>query len=160
MSFSLGMKRVSLFVFLFVSAAVLPVHVEAASVNAKTISYIPKNLYISGYRYNDEKTVFGDVSTRCVTAATKALRAKDVKQAMKDEEAFSVKGDEELEKIYKKYLDGLDLSWDAMLEPYCGFGSHGVVAAQKSYVKTVTRVRANFLAQVKKIQEVDKDDES
>ena len=99
------MKRVSLFVFLFVSAAVLPVHVEAASVNAKTISYIPKNLYISGYRYNDEKTVFGDVSTRCVTAATKALRAKDVKQAMKDEEAFSVKGDEELEKIYKKYLD-------------------------------------------------------
>lgn len=160
MSFSLGIKGASLFVFLFVLSLFVPSAVDAATAKVKTVAAIPKNLYISGYRYGDEKTVFGDVTTRCVTPATKALRAKDVKQAVKDEETFNIKGDEELEKIYKKYLDGLDISWEAMLEPYCGYGSHGVAAAQKSYVKTVTRVRANFLAQVKKIQAEDKEDES
>ena len=160
MSSSLGKKAVFGLVFAFVCVGILPHSVSAATKTAKTVAAIPRDLYISGYRYNDEKTVFGDVSTRCVTSATKALRAKDVSQAIKDEETYNIKGDEELEKAYKKYLDGLDLSWEAMLEPYCGFGSHGVAAAQKSYVKTVSRVRATFMAQVKKILADNKDEES
>ena len=42
------------------------------------------------------------------------------------------------------------MAWEAMQQPYCGFGAFGASAAQKSFTKTLTRARTNYLAQVKK----------
>ena len=144
------LKRVlgAAFAISLIAGFSFPGNVEAASV--------PKNLYLANYRYNDEKVDFTVVASRCVTKATKALRDKDVKQATKDGEQYDVESDPEMQKAFDIYLDGLDISWDAMQEPYCGYGSHGLEAAKKSYVKTVTRVRATFLAKAKKIQQADK----
>jgi hypothetical protein len=50
----------------------------------------------------------------------------------------------------KNYQYKLDLIWDAMLQPYCGYGGYGMTAVSKSYNKSVTRARSAFLAEAKK----------
>ena len=51
----------------------------------------------------------------------------------------------------KLYRDNLMIAWDAMTEPYCGYGSNGVSAAAKSYTKSTERERATFLTNVKNL---------
>lgn len=47
------------------------------------------------------------------------------------------------------YKQNLEIVWSAMEEPYCGHGSQGITAVKKSFNKSVDRLRAAFLAQVK-----------
>lgn len=51
----------------------------------------------------------------------------------------------------KLYRNNLAIAWDAMTEPYCGYGSMGVSAAARSYTKSVERERATFLTNVKNL---------
>jgi len=50
----------------------------------------------------------------------------------------------------QRYRERVELSWAAMAEPYCGFGSMGMTAVKHSYNKGVQRARADFLAATKK----------
>lgn len=97
-------------------------------------------------------TALANPTSRCVTAASKKVRQKDLTTLLED--GKKVPGIEEpthpLAKPYNKYKTDLEFAWGAMEEPYCGFGSNGYSAAFKSYQKTVVRARAAFLDAVKK----------
>ncbi|MEI7512266.1 MAG: peptidoglycan-binding domain-containing protein [Candidatus Uhrbacteria bacterium] len=87
--------------------------------------------------------------TKCVTAATRASRAgyqvrleKDITPYLQNAKAASA---------IKKYRDNLDIAWEAMEEPYCGFGSYGPKSAIHSYSKNVERERGTFVAAVKSL---------
>ncbi len=43
------------------------------------------------------------------------------------------------------YKEKMDTVWAAMSQPYCGYGSRGIAAVKKSYIKSVERIRAEFL---------------
>ena len=75
-----------------------------------------------------------------------ALAQKDFDTARKGGEANTA-----LAAAYETYKKDVDLGWLAMQEPYCGFGAFGSTAAKKSFQKTLTRARTNFLADVRKL---------
>ncbi|HVM90885.1 MAG TPA: hypothetical protein VMU11_03245 [Verrucomicrobiae bacterium] len=93
----------------------------------------------------DEKN-FSNPVTRCNTAAMQALDKKVVNQMLADIKAAHAEDTQ----AAKNYQYKLDLLWDAMLQPYCGYGGYGMTAVTKSFNKTVTRARAAFLAAAKK----------
>lgn len=121
-------------------------------------------LYIPKKTYKDEKVVISNAASRCNTPSMRAAHAKNLAKAEADGKLYgltpeSVSTTESLPPVgqaYKTYLNGLALAWDAMTEPYCGFGAFGTSAANKSYTKSVTHTRARFLAAAKasKIQPV------
>ncbi len=85
--------------------------------------------------------------SKCVTAKTKAtyanvtaLMEKDIAPYAKTASATAA---------IEAYRQTMTIAWDAMKEPYCGFGSYGTASAIKSYAKNVARARATFLAQAK-----------
>lgn len=89
-----------------------------------------------------------DPTTRCVTKATEAAQMENLKRASKDGETFNVATSTPgvLGDAYRQYMDNLDIVWGAMEEPYCGFGAFGLGAAVKSYNKSISHVRTEFLA--------------
>lgn len=111
------------------------------------------DLYNPRRHYGDEKVTITDASSRCNTPSMRATHVKNVDRAKLDGKPFgltfeSVSTTEVLSPVgeaYKKYLTGLDLAWQAMEEPYCGFGAFGTTAAKKSYTKSIDRIRARFL---------------
>ncbi len=136
---------------------------EAATVKKtsakKTIAY---DLYNPNRKYKDEKIEIDDTASRCNTPAMKIVHGKNLAKALEDGKLYgftfeSVSGTTLLspgEQAFKTYLDGLDIAWGAMEEPYCGFGAFGTQAANKSYNKSVTRLRARFLEAIKKTKTV------
>lgn len=82
--------------------------------------------------------------TRCLTASMKALYIRAQKQMEKDI-ATHGSGNEKAVELYKTKLA---TSWAAMSEPYCGYGSRGVGAVKKSLMKSINRIRAEFLKTV------------
>lgn len=113
---------------------------------------IALNLYNPRKRYGDEKMDIKNPTSRCVTAAAKAARAKDLITFEADGKKIDGLGTPEhpLADDYKKYETALEYAWGALEEPYCGFGAFGSAAALKSYQKTISRARAAFLDAVKK----------
>lgn len=103
---------------------------------------------VSAIKGADEKN-FSNPTSRCDTPAMRKLHAQNVGIMEDDIEHF---GDEAGDKAVESYKDKLDIIWDAMAEPYCGYGSRGVSAAKKSYNKSIGRARAEFLAQAKKVE--------
>jgi hypothetical protein len=43
------------------------------------------------------------------------------------------------------YKEKLETVWAAMSEPYCGYGSRGTAAVQKSFNKNIARIRDEFV---------------
>lgn len=113
---------------------------------------IAMNLYNPNKRYGDEKKDIKDPTSRCLTAAAKAARVKDLATYEADGKKIEGLGTPEhpLTDDYKKYETSLEYAWGAMEEPYCGFGAFGPSAALKSSQKTVLRARTAFLDAVKK----------
>lgn len=147
-------------VFSLILSVILPITAQAAT-TAKTATTgkttgrvrIAMNLYDPKRHYGDEKTDIENPTTRCLTAAAKKARIRDLanyeadgKKAELDEDTTGPLAD-----AYKKYKTAMEYAWDAMNEPYCGFGAFGSSAALKSYEKTVSRARANFQDAVKKL---------
>lgn len=88
-------------------------------------------------------------ASKCVTAATKASR--DAYHARMEKDVAPYLQNTNAEKFVKAYRDGLVVDWDAMEEPYCGFGAYGAKSAIKSYTKSVERKRNTFLTAVKNL---------
>lgn len=86
-------------------------------------------------------------ATKCVTAATQATHAGAIALMEKDIAKYSklVSAATAIE----TYRQTMTIAWNAMKEPYCGFGVYGIKSAIKSYGKSIARARATFLAQVK-----------
>lgn len=83
----------------------------------------------------------------CVTTETMKMHDGYVKQMEKDIAPYAQ--NDLLQEAITSYKRGLDFAWEAMEDPYCGFGSYGSASAKKSYKKTIVRTRDNFLASVK-----------
>ncbi|MCC7357050.1 hypothetical protein IT408_00910 [Candidatus Uhrbacteria bacterium] len=88
-------------------------------------------------------------ASKCVTARTINSHAavtarfeKDIAPYLKNEKAAGV---------IKAYRDAVDVSWDAMKQPYCGFGVYGIASAVKSYTKSTDRARLAFIEGIKLI---------
>ncbi len=86
-------------------------------------------------------------ASKCVTAGTLGTHAavmtrleKDIAPYLKNEKAAG---------IITVYRDAITVSWDAMKEPYCGFGVYGIKSAVKSYSKSTDRARLAFMEAVK-----------
>ncbi|MBP9762373.1 hypothetical protein KBD34_02030 [Patescibacteria group bacterium] len=137
------MRRIAGFaaIFSLILGVFAPVSAEAAM-----------DLYNPKKRYGDEKTDIVNPASRCLTAAAKAARTRDLKTFLEDGKKAGVVGEEEheLSDEYEKYETALEFAWGALEEPYCGFGAFGSSASLKSYQKTVLRARAAFLDAVKK----------
>lgn len=111
------------------------------------------DLYNPRKHYGDEKVVISDADSRCVGAAFNKLYSDAQAQAKKDL-AKQVDKDGNVSKTvadaYKVYGRDIALGWAAMKEPYCGFGAFGVSAAKKSFTKTISHARSEFLAKAAK----------
>jgi len=139
---------------------VVPGEVSAATKKAvatkKKVVYAncSRDLYNKKCKYADEKVEFSNPKSKCDTAVMRKLHAQKVAQAIKDSEKYDVSPSSTSPYVepYKIYADGLIMLWDAMEEPYCGYGAFGASATKRSYEKNANRLRTTFLASVKKIQ--------
>ncbi len=85
--------------------------------------------------------------TKCVTASTEAMHAAATAQMQKDIAAHQA--DAKAADAISAYRKDLETAWEAMEAPYCGYGSSGPASAIHSYQKSVARIRAAFLAELK-----------
>jgi len=88
-------------------------------------------------------------ASKCLTAAAKTRKATAEALMVKDISTYA--GNPKAEKAIAAYREAMTTAWDAMLEPYCGFGKYGTASAVKSYGKSVDRARLAFLESVKQL---------
>ena len=86
-------------------------------------------------------------ASKCVTTKTQGMHASATAQMEKDIAAYAKTAS--AESAIQTYRQNMVTAWDAMTEPYCGFGSYGAASAVKSYSKSVIRARTAFLNAVK-----------
>ena len=97
---------------------------------------------VSAIKGKDE-TSFADPTSRCNTAEMKTLNKQAINQMLTDIKTRKAEGSQ----AAKLYAYKMDLIWDAMLQPYCGYGSKGITAVRKSFQKSVNRARNTFLGE-------------
>lgn len=86
-------------------------------------------------------------ATHCVTAGTTATHANKTALMEKDIAPYATAA--KATEAIKNYREAMATAWDAMNEPYCGYGKYGIASSVKSYGKSVDRARGAFLAAVK-----------
>lgn len=86
-------------------------------------------------------------TTKCVTPTTIAMRDAAVAQLEKDVAPYKEKT--ATAGAISLYRQELQLAWEAMEQPYCGYGSYGAKSAVHSYSKTVSRARSEFVTAAK-----------
>lgn len=124
-----------------VVAGGMPSGVHAATAAKKAKTWVSPSV-IPG---KDEKVAIADPTSKCLTKEMKALHAASVAQMEKDIKAA---GDGHASST-ATYREKVDIVWDAMHEPYCGYGSMGMTAVKKSYKKSVERIRQAFLLETR-----------
>lgn len=85
--------------------------------------------------------------SKCLTATAKARKVTAEALMAKDIKAYE--GNAKAEKAIGAYREAMEIAWEAMEEPYCGFGPYGTASAVKSYGKSVDRARLAFLENVR-----------
>ena len=100
------------------------------------------DLYNPRKHYGDEHINIANPASRCTTAAFKQIYNNAVAQAKKD---IATRSDA----ASKTYTQDIEIAWQAMQQPYCGFGAFGSGAAKKSFIKTIDRARTGFFAAAK-----------
>ena len=111
------------------------------------------DLYNPHKHYGDEKTAISDPTSRCTGASFQKLHTNAEILAKSDLKKFTNEDGNVSQPVadaFKIYAQDIALGWEAMQQPYCGFGAFGSSAAQKSLDKTLTRARADFLAKAEK----------
>lgn len=84
----------------------------------------------------------------CITKETLSLRANAEAKFTKDTAPYEKKpGAAQAIATYRQHLD---VAWDALNQPYCGYGQTSIASVKKSYTKTVTRASDAFLQAAKK----------
>ncbi len=91
-----------------------------------------------------DKTI-KNTTSRCLTPSIRALHSQAQKQMQSDIAKYGPGH----EKAVQVYTSKLATTWSAMSEPYCGIGSRGVAAVKKSFIKSISHIRAEFLKAVK-----------
>ncbi|GEM_PF-1395014 len=119
---------------------VLPITVQAKVAKKRVI----RHWSISAIPGKDEKS-FKNPTTRCLTKDMKQMNDQAVRQMEKDVQKLGV-GHEDAVKTYQEKMNTI---WAAMFEPYCGYGSRGLRAVRGSFMKSVNKTRAQFLAAIK-----------
>lgn len=114
---------------------------KKASVTKKAKTWVSPSV-IPG---KDEKVAIADPTSKCLTKEMKKLQAATVAQMEKDIDAA---GDGHASST-EMYREKIGIVWEAMHEPYCGYGSMGLTAVKKSYKKSVERIRQAFLLEAK-----------
>jgi leucyl aminopeptidase (aminopeptidase T) len=143
----------SVIAFFVLFALVLAAPVDAATkIAKKPAKKIAYDLYNPRKKYGDEKKEIVNPESRCDTAANRKAHEANLVRAKQDGESFKISTDERVAELHKTYMKKLAMAWGAMEEPYCGFGAFGNSAAKKSYDKTVTRTRNEFLTEARKTQ--------
>lgn len=85
-------------------------------------------------------------STKCVTPTT--IKTRDAAVAQMEKDIALYKLNDWAANAITNYKSELTIAWDAMEYPYCGYGS-SAAAPLKSYNKTISRARTQFLTDVK-----------
>ena len=85
-------------------------------------------------------------ASRCITSATQVMYATMIAQEKKDIAPY--RDVASMEAAIKTYQENIDTAWEAMGDPYCGYGSYGAKSAIHSFQKTAERVRGAFLERV------------
>lgn len=136
------LKHTSWLVVGLMLASLVPVVSQAAALD----------LYNPNKKYGDEKTDINNPTSRCTGADFKKMYQDGLVTAKKDFDTARGGGEASpaLTAAFETYKKDIDYGWEAMEEPYCGFGAFGASAAKKSFQKTLTRARAAFLAEAKK----------
>ena len=83
-------------------------------------------------------------ASKCVTTATKNSHNAAVARMEADIKPFL--GKPEANASVAAYREAIATAWDAMEEPYCGYGSYGAASAVKSFGKSVVRAQSAFAA--------------
>lgn len=98
-----------------------------------------------------KQTPAAQATSRCLTMDMKKLHAQTLAQAEQDAKIYGINASSTSNrlKLYQDYRGGLEVVWSAMEQPYCGYGSQGVKAVRKSYLKNVHRLRETFLQKMK-----------
>lgn len=112
------------------------------------------DLYNPNKKYGDEKVEIENPASKCTGKDFQAVRDAALVQAEKDVSKYRDAQGElsgELAKIFNDYIKDIALGWEAMEEPYCGFGAFGSSAAKKSLSKTIGHARTQYLAAVAKL---------
>lgn len=113
------------------------------------------DLYNPKKTYKDEKITIQDPVSRCIAADFKKMYTDGLVLAEKDvlkwKDATGAV-DARVKTAYDTYVQDIEFGWQAMQEPYCGFGAFGVSAAKKSFQKTLTRARTAFLTATKTLK--------
>jgi hypothetical protein len=130
-----------------------PISAEAAltkSAAKKKVTVVKKaapkvKLSVAKISGVDEKEILV-TTTRCLTKDMIRLNDKTTKLMETDIAKYG----KQHPAAGQRYRERVELSWAAMAEPYCGFGSMGMTAVKHSYNKGVQRARADFLAATKK----------
>ncbi len=89
--------------------------------------------------------------THCLTATAKALYANAETQLEKDIAKYS---EAKYANAVSAYKQEIEIGWNALNLPYCGYGALGPASAIHSFSKTVTHARTSFLANVKNPESV------
>lgn len=83
----------------------------------------------------------------CVTKETIQMRENAEALFTKDTAAYKETADAQA--AIKTYREHLDVAWEALNQPYCGYGQSSITSVKKSYTKTVSRARTAFQEAVK-----------
>jgi len=145
------MKNHPLSIFFALAAIVGLVMISPMSAEAKTVKKTTRRVCYKGFcpaavsitKGADEKN-FSNPVTRCLTKEITGMYEKAVSQMNAD---IKEHGDHPVEA--EDYKRRLDITWDAMHEPYCGYGSYGLAAVKHSFDKSVTHARTEYLAEAK-----------
>jgi hypothetical protein len=86
-------------------------------------------------------------ASKCVTAATQATNAAAIAQMEKDIAPHAK--EEKAAKVIEQYRQNIQTAWEAMEQPYCGYGAYGTASAIKSLSKSINRARSTFLKNIK-----------
>jgi len=85
--------------------------------------------------------------SKCVTASTEATHAAAVAQMNKDIAPYA--SDAKAANVVEQYKQNIETAWEAMQQPYCGYGAYGIASAVHSLSKSISRARATFLTNIK-----------
>lgn len=107
-------------------------------------------LGVTAFSVSAAQAVEAVPKTKCVTTATKKLHADALARMEKDIAPYA--NSASIAPVIERYREVLAMAWEAMEEPYCGYGAYGSASAAKSYSKTAQGARSAFLTEVKKAQ--------
>lgn len=127
-----------------------PIEAQAKVTTKKKVVAVKKPVRSTVFKAALKESAVEEVAeepvSRCLTQQIKNLNAQGIKQM----EADIAKRGNGHEKAVEEYRYRLNMAWEAMSLPYCGYGSKtGLADEVHSFKKSIDRARVSFLAATK-----------